>query len=113
MTYRYRHVELLRVVDGDTLKLEIDMGNRIKWNDNFRLAGIDTPELSTPEGVAVRSHVIALCAQGLTLVETYKRDKFGRWLADVYFKGDGGTEIHLNRLLLIEGYAVPYAGGAR
>ena len=36
---------LVRVVDGDTVDLDIDLGFHITVRERFRLAGIDTPEL--------------------------------------------------------------------
>ena len=44
--YRY-NAKVMRVVDGDTLDLEIDLGFNIKINERVRLFGIDTPETRT------------------------------------------------------------------
>ena len=43
MSYKYQHVKVSRVIDGDTVILDIDMGNRITWTGPFRLAGINAP----------------------------------------------------------------------
>lgn len=113
MSYVYRHVELVRVLDGDTVELEIDLGNKIKWRDKFRLFGIDTPEISTTDGVLVRDYLESLCSNGLAMVETHKPDKFGRWLADIHIPCDQGGTVNVNRLLVVEGHAKPYFGGKK
>ena len=41
--YEYR-AKVLRIIDGDTLKLEIDLGLKTSTKQKVRLAGIDTPE---------------------------------------------------------------------
>lgn len=48
--YEYR-AEVLRVVDGDTLDLRIDLGFKIDVRIRVRLYGIDTPETyGVPKG---------------------------------------------------------------
>ena len=46
------HVEVLRIIDGDTLEVNIDLGFDI-WihNERIRLNGIDTPESRTTDKV--------------------------------------------------------------
>ncbi len=58
--YRYR-VSVLRVVDADTLEVDVDLGF-YTWVRmvKLRLKGIDCPEMSTPEGVAAKEYTTKL-----------------------------------------------------
>ena len=110
--YVYRHVEVDRVIDGDSIVLAIDLGNKITWRDSFRLMGIDTPERGQPGYAEATQFLTQMVENKLTLVVTHKPDKFGRWLADLYVATDGG-ELHVNTMMLVERHAVPYHGGKK
>jgi endonuclease YncB( thermonuclease family) len=112
VSYVYRHVSVDRIVDGDTLVLSIDLGNKIKWTDSFRMNGIDTPERGQPGSVEARTYLTELLAHGVSRVETFKPDKYGRWLADVYVSVFGG-ELLVNKELINKGFAVEYFGGTK
>jgi len=47
--YQYK-AKLNRVVDGDTVNLTIDLGFRLTYTANCRLAGINAPEMNTEDG---------------------------------------------------------------
>lgn len=105
------------VVDGDTIDVSLDLGFGIYWKTRVRLNGIDTPELNSADPVlresaqAAKTLVsIAILGKKVTLV-TYKPDKFGRYLVDVYW----GTEHKncLNQQLIEDGVAKPYFGGKK
>lgn len=112
MTYEYRHVAIERVIDGDTVALEIDLGNKIHWRDNFRLNGIDTPERGQPGYTEATDHLKRLLLMPLSHVQTHKPDKFGRWLVDLWVDIDGGT-LHVNRMMATDGHAKEYHGGKK
>lgn len=112
MSYQYRHVEVLKVIDGDSAWLEIDQGHRSYWKDNFRLNGINAPERGTPGAAESTAYLVGLLKSGISRVETFKPDKYGRWLADIYVNTDGG-ELLVNKIMVVEGHAVEYDGGAR
>lgn len=112
MSYVYRHVEVVRVIDGDTVRLDVDMGNSIFWATNFRLNGIDAADADKAKKDAATARMIELLAGGVSRIETFKPDKFGRWLADIYVAVDGG-EILANQMMINEGFAVPYFGGRK
>ena len=104
-TYRYRAL-FRRVVDGDTLDLDVDMGFRAwRMSERFRLAGINAPEMrgeSRAEGIAARDFIAGILAAGAEVViETAKDDAFGRWIATVWLH-DGRC---LNDLMVAEGHA--------
>lgn len=81
----------LRVVDGDTIDIIIDLGLDVYRTERVRVAGVDTPELRASDP-AVRAKAIeakaftAAHTEGrLFTVRTYKSgdEKYGRYLADV------------------------------
>lgn len=87
--YDYRVVEVLRVVDGDTLDLRLDLGFHLHTALRFRLLGVDTPERGQPgwaeAGEWVRRWLDDARDAGHEVrVMTAKADSFGRWLATVY-----------------------------
>ena len=49
--YEYE-CELVRVIDGDTVKLRVDCGFNVTFTDNFRLHGINAPEMRGSDKVA-------------------------------------------------------------
>ena len=84
--YQY-FATLVRVIDGDTLVVSVDLGFKIKHQITCRLRGINCPEMSTDAGKTAKSFVERdiVPGQGL-LIETYKTEKYGRYLADVWYK---------------------------
>ena len=103
--FNYR-VELIRVVDGDTLWVRIYLRPRQWAKQKLRLRGLDCPELATPEGKAAKRFVDALAAKTTAItINTTKPDKYDRYLADVFLTTAEG-EIYLNNTLLDHGQAV-------
>lgn len=102
---------LLSIVDGDTLKLEVDLGFHVRVREVFRLARLNCPELLTLEGMKARLFVAGLLQQTTALrVTTRRAEKYGRWLAELdYQTKETGAQWHnLNSLLLSSGHARPY-----
>lgn len=105
---------LRRVVDGDTVDVDINLGFNVRLdNQRIRIMGIDAPESRTSDatekvfGLAAKRKVQELLHGDLQLiVEEDKAEKFGRILGD--FKvGDR----RLTDILVEGGYAVRYYGG--
>jgi len=96
------------VIDGDTLWAVIDIGFGTQVREKLRLRGLDTPELGSPEGEKAKRFVIGLLPAGskILLKTTRSDDKYGRYVADVYYTDKDGKEQYLNNLLLQEGLAV-------
>jgi endonuclease YncB( thermonuclease family) len=112
----YQYSALIqRVVDGDTLDLEIDLGFSVLTRQRIRLRGIDAPELSTTAGKEALQFVRDLLARhgSKVRVNTFKdeREKYGRMLAEVVL--DDGNGPSLNAELLAASRAEPYDGGRR
>lgn len=47
--YEYNVKKVTKVVDGDTIDVDIDLGFNISYTQRVRLAGIDTPESRTKD----------------------------------------------------------------
>lgn len=48
-SYVYK-AEVIRVIDGDTYEVAVDLGFHVHTIQHLRLEGINTPELNTPGG---------------------------------------------------------------
>lgn len=108
--FEYR-ATLLTIVDGDTLKLEVDLGFKVRVREVFRLARINAPELLSLEGMQARAFVAETLSKASALkVNTSRTEKYGRWLAELYYQtGETGAQWHnLNTLLLTSGHAKPF-----
>ena len=89
--YEY-HATVLRVVDGDTIDLDVDLGFHIHVQQRVRLAGINAPEHGTKAGDAATKflHEQLFGMRSTPFQEVVirstkppKTEKYGRWLADV------------------------------
>ena len=122
--YEYR-TNLIKVVDGDTVDVDIDLGFGI-WlrNERVRIMGIDTPESRTRDkvedlfGEAAKARLKELMINGGKLITTEDRKgedmkgKFGRILGD--FKVDYNGEMKkVTEIMEAEGHCVPYFGGSK
>lgn len=99
---------VVRVVDGDTVKL--DIGGR---RETVRLIGVDTPETKHPKkpvecwGPEASKHTAALLPPGTEVSvqrDVEPRDVYRRLLLYVYRSSDG---LFVNRDLVAGGWAVP------
>jgi micrococcal nuclease len=99
---------VLRVIDGDTLDLDIDLGFSIRITQRVRLEGINTAEKNTAAGKETSAWVqqwVDTHGPALT-VRTHRREKYGRYLATVT-TAEGQA---LNEALIDAGLAAPYDG---
>ena len=103
------HAIITNVVDGDTVDAIVDLGFTVSVNVRFRLNGINTMEIRDPDpikreqGLKAKQFLSEQILDKLVTLKSYKTDKYGRWLADIYFNNE-----HVNNRLLLEGLAVPY-----
>lgn len=106
-----RRAHLVRVVDGDTVDLEVDLGFHLVTRTRFRLLGIDAPEVKGATKAAGDAATAWLreALDGRELaVESVKTGKFGRWLATLYARQDDGAWRDINAAMLAAGHARPY-----
>lgn len=106
--YTYR-ANVTSVYDGDTLTVDIDLGfSVVLRKQTVRLVRINTPELrgSTQErGLAARDALRERVLGKSVILKTIKdsREKYGRWLGEVWVEGQC-----INDWMLSEGLAVKY-----
>lgn len=108
--YNY-HARLVKVVDGDTVDLEVDLGFYVYKRVRFRLARIDAPEVRGEHkeaGKRAKSAVIEVLelADDDLWVESEKTGKYGRWIGEISFKAADGFTANLSDYLVDNGYAV-------
>jgi micrococcal nuclease len=112
--YEY-YGNVVKVVDGDTYDIKIDLGFNITIKQRFRLLGVDcqetklirgTTEEQKGAGLSAKEFVKTLFADNSYVkIVSHKTDKYGRYLAEVY-KQDSNNEwsIHVNHLLIENGF---------
>ena len=115
-------VNILRVVDGDTVDVDIDLGFGM-WlrKERVRVMGIDTPESRTSDkmekvfGLAAKNRLTSLLgAEAILHTQVSKKGedmkgKFGRVLGNfVSLNGEKCAAV-----LIREGHAVAYQGGSK
>ena len=111
-----------RVVDGDTVDVDIDLGFGV-WlkKQRIRLMGIDTPEKRTRDplekqfGLLATSVVEAFCPVGAKILVETELDgtgKYGRILGTLWVTIADET-FNLNEFMITERYAVAYTGQSK
>jgi Micrococcal nuclease (thermonuclease) homologs len=115
--FTYYVKEVKKVVDGDTIDADIDLGFDISFSSRVRLAGIDTPESRTTDklekqlGLESKAYLKnAIDSAKTVVIKTEKMDsseKYGRILGWVFLDG---SEVSINQKMIDEGYAWGYMG---
>lgn len=101
---------VVRVIDGDTIDVDLDYGDRLRQIRRLRLSHIDAYEKSTAKGKEALAYVQSVLPVGVeVVVTTTKPDKYGRQLAVVQLPG--GSDLASE--LLARELAKAYEGGAR
>ena len=110
--YEYK-CKLVRVVDGDTVDIDIDLGFGV-WlrKQRIRMYGIDTPESRTSDdvekiyGLAAKEFLVKWTNSGDLSLKTFKdgKGKYGRILGELWY----GGEHNINQLLIDNHHAVKY-----
>jgi micrococcal nuclease len=118
--YIYRIRSIHKVVDGDTIDADIDLGFDISLTKRIRLAGVDTPESRTTDakekalGLEVKEWLKKrLEGAKDILIKTELPDsteKYGRIIGHLYINGE---ETSINNQMIAEGYAWEYDGGTK
>jgi micrococcal nuclease len=118
--FEYRVKQVTKVVDGDTIDVDIDLGFSISYSQRLRLAGIDTPESRTTDkfektlGIESKDYLKHKLKDSKDIVvKTEKPDsseKYGRILGWVYV--DGNTKS-INEQMIEDGYAWSYMGDTK
>lgn len=113
--YTYK-CTIVRVVDGDTIDIAIDLGFNITIKERVRLEGVDTPEVYGPrachEGMIASQFVKdwftdQMDGDGYFVFESKKydpRDKYGRCLGIIKYMPKEGEPVNLNETLIEKGW---------
>lgn len=111
--YEYK-AQVVKIVDGDTYDLDVDLGFYLTQRMRLRLLDINTPEVRgvpTEErmfGLACSAFVVqTIPVESIVRIVTYKTDSFGRYLADVYY----GPTYEINLAERIKIFMESYRGG--
>jgi len=114
--YKYKVKEILRVVDGDTIDILIDLGFGLTKKERVRVAGIDTPESRTRDlyekklGKEAAAYLTKQLAEGDIIICTEKDGKYGRMLGWLY---KSGQTISIQEDMINRGYGWSYDGGTK
>jgi micrococcal nuclease len=98
---------VVKVLDGDTLKVVVDLGFGVRSVQTLRLLGIDAPEIVTADGMESKKALEKMLkiadgkAGAPLLIKTVKSDKYDRYLADIFV-----GSVYINQKLIDEGLAV-------
>ena len=113
--FSYRIHKVLKIIDGDTIDIILDLGFDILHKSRVRLFGIDTPESRTRDkeekqrGLISKKYLTEAIKKGNKLtIKTHKGSetgKFGRILGEVFVDGK-----NINLQMTKDGYAVAYYG---
>ena len=119
--YEYR-AKVVRVVDGDTVDVDIDMGFGIVYaNQRIRLYGIDTPESRTRDPIEKVFGKLAgkfltekLGEKCVLRTRLDDKGKYGRILGEfVVYDGVTDSEMTVNDIMIRDHYAVAYFGQSK
>jgi micrococcal nuclease len=114
--YEYIVKEIVKIVDGDTVDIVLDLGFDVYRKERVRINRVDTPESNSKDvnekklAVEAKNYVSTwMINQKKIRIKTLKDDKYGRLLGEFY--GDG--DVCLSDLLINGGYAWAYDGGVK
>lgn len=101
--YTYK-AKVNRIIDGDTINLTIDLGFRLTYTANCRLAGINAPEMNTEEGRTSKIALTLLIGLGNDYtIQSNGLDKYGRPIVTI-LKADST----INQIMIEQGHAKEY-----
>ena len=96
---------IIRVLDGDTLLADIDLGFRITYRQTIRLVAMNAPEIRTEFGPAAKRRLeeLVMGKSFVRVTTTIHREfeKYGRVLGRIIADG-----VDVNAQMLAEGFAV-------
>ena len=122
--YNFRVTEIVKVLDGDTIDVTIDLGFDLYKKERVRIAGVDTPEKRTRNleekalGIDATNWLKkeledVLAGDDELIVRTELHGgvgKYGRLLGWLYV---GDEQVSLNEQMITQGYAHAYDGGTK
>jgi len=111
--YTYK-AYIKKIIDGDTIWVNIDCGFKTWVKQKIRLRGIDTPEIETKKGIESFKFVCKVLKNlPFIIIKSHGRDKYDRYLMDLYYtKGEENPLVvlekgaFLNQVLLDKNLAI-------
>ena len=122
--YRYS-VTVTRVVDGDTVDVDIDLGFGMTYKkQRVRMMGIDTPESRTRDleekfyGKQSKYFLESLLKDRKVQLVSHDKGKFGRILGELFIEDmPEGIIVNapgsVNKMMIDNYHAVPYFGQSK
>ena len=112
-------IEIVKIVDGDTVDVLIDLGFHVTIKKRVRLQGINAPESRTRDlsekkkGLASKARLKELCSAEefgapKLVLKCHGLGKYGRVLGEIF-----NHNCSINRMMVLEGFAEKYDGGKR
>jgi len=113
--YEYKITKIVKIVDGDTVDVILDLGFDMFKKERIRLAGIDAPESRTKDleekelGLDAKEFLERRMTECDNLwVRTEKDGKYGRMLGEIWC-----ATTCINEEMVYRGYAWEYDGGTK
>jgi micrococcal nuclease len=117
----YYKLSNIRIVDGDTIDADIDLGFKVSTRQRIRLNRINAPETRLQSkiknlddrinekklGLIAKSHLAKTCKEHIIYLHSVGSGKYGRVLGELYYD-DSDTKVCINDLMLSEGVVRPY-----
>jgi len=111
--------KIVKIVDGDTVNVVIDLPGFGFRQFKVRLYGINTPELRPPKSDPNREEIKARAREAkealasqvdekIVTLDCYGWGKYGRLLADIHLNEGDGLSLFINKWLVEQGYAKVY-----
>lgn len=106
--YHYKIDKIIKVVDGDTIVCDIDLGmSVILRKQRIRFLFVDTPSIKTEDGKKCKLFLedLLMKENQEIYIKTVKdrNDKYGRYLGEIFIK-KGEEIINVNNIILENGY---------
>lgn len=112
--YEYR-AEVIKIVDGDTVDVQIDLGLNVSIVERLRFYGINAPEVRGPSREAgkaatqwLREYLEKINYQIVIRTRKDKKGKYGRYIAVLIDDTDPDNLVNINEEMVKVGHAVEY-----
>lgn len=115
--------KVVSVYDGDTINVVIlNIFSCKKYK--VRMYGYDSPEMKPlltmknrkkeiTNAIKAKKYLASMILNKIVIVDTKKRDKYGRLLATIYVKSSIFTTLNVNQIMIDKKYGKPYYGGRK
>jgi micrococcal nuclease len=116
--YHYK-ATVQRIVDGDTVDLEVSLGMDTYRRIRCRLGGINAPESRTRDleekarGLAAKKRLDEILEGQTIILQSESYGKYGRVIGTLWIQESQHAFKNVNQTLVNEGHASPYDGGKR